>query len=451
MNHDMRSTTTRRQFLTHTGRLTALSAVAGVAVPAVHASEDNTIRLAIIGCGPRGSGAVGNALSAPGGPVKLVAMADLFEDKLRGSLKALSKEFGSKVEVPPERQFLGFDSIHKALDCLRPGRDVAMLTTRAAFRPTHFELAVAKGVNIFMEKSFSADPGGIHRVLKAAEQAEKKGLKVGCGLQCRHSSARQALIEKVRQGAMGQIVLIRAYRMQSGGRSGPAKLDPKELLKQIRYSGGFLWSSGGTWMENMIHQVDECCWIKDALPISCHGMGGRTPHSTDCGQNLETYAMEYTFPDGTKALVNGRFTPKCYNEFATWIHGTRCAAKFSGNIHAPDSWMYKDQRVLEENVSWKPTLESINPWQNEWNVLLDAIRNNRPHMEAKRAALSNLAALMGRAAVHCGRVVTWEEALASKFMFCPNVDTLNETSPAPIRPDAQGRYPFPVPGAWAEM
>lgn len=444
-------TQSRRQFLNHTGKLTALSALAGVAVPAVHAAEDNTIRLAIIGCGPRGSGAVGNALSAPGGPVKLVAMADLFEDKLQRSLKALSKEFPEKVDVPPERQFLGFDSVHKALDCLRPGRDVALLTTRAAFRPTHFEFAVAKGVNIFMEKSFSADPGGIQRILKAAEAAEKKGLKVGCGLQCRHSTARQALIQKIRDGAMGEIMLVRAYRMQSGGRMGPAKPDPEALLSQIRRSVGFLWSSGGGWMENMIHQVDECCWIKDALPVQAHGLGGRTPHSTDCGQNLETYAIEYTFADGTKALVNGRFTPKCYNEFASWIHGTKCAAKFSGNIHAPDSWMYKDQRILDPNVAWKPTPETVSPWQAEWNVLLDAVRNNRPHMEAKRAALSNLVALMGRAAVHSGRIYTWEEAMASKFMFCPNVDTLNEKSPAPVNPDAEGRYPAPIPGEWVEM
>ena len=442
----------RRQFLAQTGKVAVASALAARAVPRVHAGEDNTIRLAIIGCGPRGCGAVGNALSAPGGPVKLVAMADLFEDKLERSHKALTDQFGDRIDVPKDRQFLGFDSIHKALDCLRPGHDVAMLTTRAAFRPLHFEYAVAKGVNIFMEKSFSADPGGIQRILRNAEIAEKKGLKVACGLQCRHSTARQALIEKIRAGAMGQVMLIRAYRMQSGGRTGPAKPDPKEFLRQIRYSGPFLWSAGGSWMENMIHQVDECCWIKDALPLEAHGLGGRSPHSTDCGQNLESYSIEYTFPDGTKALVNGRFTPKCYNEFATWIHGAKCAAKFSGNIHAPDSWMYKTQRVAEEDISWRPAPpETISPWQNEWNVLIDAIRSNRKHMEAKRSAMSNLVALMGRAAVHCGRIVTLEEALASKFLFCPNIDAADENTPAPCRADDQGRYPAPIPGEWVEI
>lgn len=444
------SQSSRREFLKHSGTLSAASAIAGMAVPAVHAAEDNTIRMAIIGCGPRGSGAVGNAMSAPGGPVKLIAMADVFEDKLQRAHKALTKEFGAKIDVPADRQFVGFDAYRKAIDCLKPG-DIALLTTRAAFRPMQFEYAVAKGVNVFMEKSFAADPAGIQRVLRVTETAEKKKLKVACGLQCRHSSARQALIAKIRDGAMGDIILIRAYRMQSGGRIPPQKADAKELLKQIRYSGSFLWYGGGTWMENMIHQVDECCWLKDAWPVSAHGMGGRSPHSTDCSQNLETYSIEYTFPDGTKALVNGRFTPKCYNEFATFVHGTKCAAKFSGNIHAPDSWTYKDQRVQADNITWKPTPETVNPWQAEWNDFLDNIRHDRPHNEGRRSALANLAAIMGRAACHVGNIITWEEALASTFSFCPNVDTMNENTPAPVLPDKNGRYPYPLPGEWKEV
>jgi predicted dehydrogenase len=440
----------RREFLKQTGTLTALSAVAGSALPAVHAGEDNTIRMAIIGCGPRGSGAVGNALSAPGGPLKLIAMADVFEDKLQRSHKALRKEFGDKIDVPADRQFIGFDAYRKAIDCLKPG-DIALLTTRAAFRPMHFEYAVAKGVNVFMEKSFAPDPAGIKRLLKNNEIAEKKKLKVSCGLQCRHSSARQALVAKIREGAMGEILFIRAYRMQSGGRIPPQKPDPKELLKQLRYSSSFLWYGAGNWLDNMIHQVDECCWLKDAFPISAHGMGGRSPHSTDCSQNLENYTIEYTFADGAKALVQGRFTPKCYNEFATYVHGTKCGGKFSGNIHAPDSWTYKDQRALADNIAWRPTPETVNPWQAEWNDFLAALRKDQPYNELKRSALSNLVGIMGRAAAHTGNVITWDEMLASDFSFCPNIDSLNENSPAPVMPDKDGRYPAPIPGQWKEI
>lgn len=445
-----RSKSSRREFIQQSGQLAAVSTLAGLAVPAVHAGEAHTIQLAIVGCGGRGSGAVGNALSAPGGPVKLIAMADLFQDKLDRSHGALTRLFGERIDVPPERRFVGFDAYRQAIDCLRPG-DVALLTTHAAFRAVHLDYAVEKGVNVFMEKSFASDPGGIRRILRAGEAAEKKGLKIATGLMCRHSTARQAMIQRIRDGVMGDVNLIRAYRMQSGGPMGPRQGDDSELLWQIRRPGACLWVSTGRWLDNMIHQVDECCWLKDAWPIAAHGVGGRTPYSTDCSQNLDSYSIEYTFADGAKALVNGRFIPNCYNEFATFVHGTKCAGQFSGSIHAATVQLYKDQRVAADNVVWQPEKESANPWQAEWNVLLDAIRNDRPHNETQRSAYANLVGLMGRAAVHSGKIITWDEALASDFLFCPDIDTLTADSPAPVKADAEGRYPAPIPGAWTEM
>lgn len=430
--------------------MAAVSALAGLAIPAVHAGEEHTIQLAIIGCGGRGSGAVGNALSAPGGPVKLIAMGDLFQDRLDRSHAALSNQFGERIDVPPERRFVGFDAYRQAIDCLRPG-DVALLTTHAAFRAVHLEYAVEKGVNVFMEKSFAADPGGIRRILQAGEAAEKKGLKVAAGLMCRHSTARQAMIQRIRDGVMGDVHLIRAYRMQSGGAMGPRKGDDSELLWQIRHAGACLWVSTGRWLDNMIHQVDECCWLKDAWPVAAHGVGGRTAFSTDCSQNLDSYSIEYTFADGAKAMVHGRFIANCYNEFASFVHGTKCAGQFSGAIHAATVQLYKDQRIADDNIVWQPEKETANPWQAEWNVLLDAIRNDRPHNETQRAAYANLAGLMGRAAVHSGKIITWEEALASDFLFCPDIGTLTADGPAPVQADAQGRYPAPIPGAWSEM
>ena len=181
----------RRAFLARGGKLVAASALMGAAIPHVHAAEDNALRLALIGCGGRGGGAVANALTVPNGHARLVAMADLFEDRIKASQKALAREFGAAIDVPPDRQFLGFDAYRKAIDCLRPG-DVALLTTHSGFRPLHFEYAVQKGVNVFMEKSFAADPVGIRRIIKAGEVAEKKNLKIAAGLMCRHSPARQA-------------------------------------------------------------------------------------------------------------------------------------------------------------------------------------------------------------------------------------------------------------------
>ncbi|MHC4636005.1 MAG: Gfo/Idh/MocA family protein [Planctomycetota bacterium] len=314
----------RRDFLGQGGKVVAGSVLAGAMLPRVYAAEDYTIRLALVGCGGRGSGAVGNALSSKTGPTKLVAMADLFEDRIKRSHGALSKRYGERVDVPPDRRFLGFNAYRKAIDCLRPG-DVMIQTTHSAFRSTHIEYAIEKGVNVFMEKSFAPDPGGIQRILSLGEEAQKKNLKIACGLMCRHSYSRQALIRKIRDGVMGNIQLIRAYRMDPGAQMRPFKGGQNELLWQIRNPYCFMWVSSAWFIEMMIHQVDECCWIKNAWPVSAQGLGGRLPNSTDCSQNLHTYAIEYTFADGTKALVNSRAMLNCHNDFATFVHGTKCA------------------------------------------------------------------------------------------------------------------------------
>lgn len=444
------SPTSRREFLARSGQALAASALAGVAIPRVHAAADSTIQLALIGCGGRGTGAVGNAIEASGGPVKLVAMADLFENKQAGSYKALTQKYPESVDVPADRKFLGFDAYRKAIDCLRPG-DVALLTTHAAFRATQLEYAISKGVNVFMEKSFAPDPGGIKRLLRLGGEAEKKNLKIGTGLMCRHSSARQALIEKIREGAVGEVELIRAYRMDSGARMGPWKGGENELRYQIRHPYFFLWVSTGRFIDYMIHQVDECCWIKDGWPVTAHGLGGRVPGSTDCGQNFDTYGIEYTFADGTRAQVNSRAIPKCFDDFATFLHGSKCAAQFSGNVHAPTTRIFKSQRTTRDDIAWEPEKEAVSPYVAEWNDLLHAIRNNTRYNELKRSAYSNLAAIMGRAAVHSGQIITWDEALASDFKFCANPDALTETSPAPVQADAEGRYPVPMPGVWKEI
>src|SRR5512137_1295925 len=250
-NRSQNHRASRRDFIRTTGQFATVSALAGVVLPHVHAAEDNTIRLALIGCGGRGSGAVANAMSAgglvlgddggtkraalsgAGGPVKLVAMADLRQDKLDQSYNALTQSLDKLIDVPPERRFLGFDAYRRAIDCLRPG-DVALLATHAAFREPHLEYAVQKGVNVFMEKDFASDPGGIKRILRAGEAAEKKNLKIAAGLMCRHSSARQALIQKIRDGAMGDIQLIRAYRMDSSYAMAPFPRGENELLWQLR-------------------------------------------------------------------------------------------------------------------------------------------------------------------------------------------------------------------------
>ncbi|OHB85975.1 MAG: hypothetical protein A2V98_09375 [Planctomycetes bacterium RBG_16_64_12] len=443
----------RREFLGAGGKLALGSALATAAIPRVHAAEENTIRLALIGCGGRGNGAVGNAanaMSVVGGPVKLFAMADIFERRLAASHKALTAMLGDFVDVPPERQFPGFDAYKKAIDCLRPG-DVAMLTGYAGWRPVQLEYAVEKGVNVFMEKSFACDPPGARRVMKAGDEAQKKNLKIAAGLMCRHSVNRQELMKRIGDGQLGTIQLIRGYRMGPVGPLGKKPADESELLWQIRNFVWFLWVAGGLYAEMDIHQIDEFCWLAGALPQRAHGVGGRAANSTDASQNLDSFAAEWTFADGTKATHVVRYLQNCHNEFATYVHGTKCAAQFSGNIHAGTVRIYKDQRIEPDNIAWEAPEEQYNPWDAEWIALLEAIRNDRPHNEARRAAESNLADMMSRAAIHSGKIITWDEAMASNFQFCPNIDTMDYDTEPPLKPDADGRYPVPIPGEWSEI
>lgn len=450
--HRASGRSTRRAFLARSGKIAAATALAGMALPHVHAASDDTVRLALIGCGGRGSGAVANAMEVSGGPIQLVAMADLFENRLASAHKALSASFGSRVDVPRDRQFIGFDAFRKAIDSLRPGSgDIAMLTGYAGFRPAQLEYAVERGVHVFMEKSFATDPPGVRRLLRAAEEADRKGLKIAAGLMCRHSRNRQELIRRIRDGELGEILFIRAYRMEASGPLGPKPATVSDLEWQLRNFTKFLWVSGGLFAEMDIHQIDELCWIKDAWPVSAHGVGGRVADSTDCSQNLDSFSAEWTFPDGAKAYDVVRYIPKCHDEFATFIHGTKRAAQFSGNIHAATVRTYKDQRISRDNIAWEAPKEELTAWQAQWNDFLDAIRNNKPMNQARRAALSNLTDIIGRAAIHMGRIITWEEAMASNFQFFPDIDHLTYESEPPIRADAQGRYPVPIPGKWTEI
>jgi predicted dehydrogenase len=377
-------------------------------------------------------------------------MADIFERRLESSLKSLTQEHAAKVDVPRERQFTGFDSYKQAIDCLKPG-DVAMLCGYAGFRPYQLEYAVQKGINVFMEKSFASDPVGARKVIEAGEAAEKKNLKIAAGLMCRHSVNRHELIKRIRNGELGEIQLIRAYRMHGAIAMGPKPPAEKELFWQIRNFVFFYWVSGGLWAEMDIHQIDEICWLKDMWPVTAHGIGGRIANSTDRSQNLDSYSVEWTFPDGTKAYDVVRYIPKCHNEFDTFVHGTKCAAQFSGDVHAGTVHTYKDQRCAPDNITWKAPKEQYSPWQAEWNVLLEAIRKDRPHNEAKRAALSNIADMMGRAAVNSGQIITWDQVMNSKFEWCPGISTMTADSSPPVQADARGFYPVPVPGIWKEV
>jgi predicted dehydrogenase len=445
---------TRRDLIRTTGQVAVASALAGVAIPAVHAAGDDLVRVALVGCGGRGTGAAANALSTKG-PTRLVAMADVFEDRANESRKSLQNGFKGKLDVPDDRKYIGFDAYKKAIDLLKPG-DVVILTTPPAFRWVHFTYAIEKGVNVFMEKPVTVDGPSSRRMLELNKKALKKDLKVSVGLMCRHCENRQQLHDKIKNGELGEIIALRAYRMHGpvGSCHVPKKpASMSELMYQIRKFHAFLWASGGCYSDFLIHNIDECCWMKDGWPVKAKACGGRYYRGKNVDQNFDTYSVEYSFDDGAKLFLEGRTIEGCKQEFASYAHGTKGSAIISKNSHSSGRCpVYKDQKIGERaSQIWigkrdEFAKDETNPYQVEWNVLMDAIRNGKKHNEVERGVMASLVTVMGRLAAHTGKEWTLKDTLNHEHEFAPEADKLTLDSPAPLQADSEGKYPVPEPG-----
>ncbi|HEV2232324.1 MAG TPA: Gfo/Idh/MocA family oxidoreductase [Terriglobia bacterium] len=456
MKSSSQGSTTRREFIKTTGKLAAASALANVAIPAVHAAGSDLIQVALVGCGGRGGGAAANALSVKRGPIKLVAMADLFPERLGIDLNRLKQKFASQVDVPPDRQFLGFDANQRAMDCLKPG-DIVILTTPPAFRWVHFTYAIEKGLNVFMEKPVTVDGPTSKRMFKLAQAASDKNLKVGVGLMSRHSRALQELANRVHDGEIGQIVLQRGYRMAGPGGyflSLPKPAGISDLLYQVKRFHSFIWASGGCYNDFYIHIIDHLAWMKNEWPVKAQALGGRhyrvSPEGiTYVDQNFDTYSVEYTYSDGTKFYLDGRCMKGCQEIYSSHLHGTKGMgiASKHGDCGAPSS-LYKSSMPTPADLIWESKVnpDEQDPYQNEWNDLMDAIRDDKPYNEVKRGIEASLVSSMGRMAAHTGREITFDEMLNCEHEMAPDVDKFTMDSPAPLIADANGRYPVPQPG-----
>jgi len=440
--HRVRSTS-RREFLKLSGRTAASAALMAGLAPGLYAGAGGPIKLALVGCGGRGTGAVADAFTATGGPVKLYAVADLFEDRVQSSLQNLNEIAADKVDVPPGRRFVGFDAYKKAIDCLSPG-DVVILATHAAFRPMHFEYAVGRGVNVFAEKSFATDAPAARRWLKAAELSEQKGLKVGVGFMWRHSQARQETIQRIHDGAIGDVHTLRIYRVHGPVQCPPLPEGTNELVFQLRYPNSFTWVSSGFYIDWHCHNIDVACWTKGAWPVSAQGMGGRC--FEEAGSQFDHYTVEYTFADGTKLFTFSRHMHNCWETYADYAHGSKGSAVLMATLGEPRPKIYKGHQQTRENVLWEFAGRDPNPYVVEWQRLLDAIRQDKPHNEARRAGEAEIAALMGRMATHSGQLITWDQAMNSPFQFVADIDRMTFDTPAPIHAGPDGRYAPPQPG-----
>lgn len=434
----------RRDFLKTSTRLAAGTALVGAVARPGCTAENNTIKLALVGCGGRGTGAITQALSTPG-PTVFWAAADVFENRMNACLQQVRRHKPETGNVPPERRFLGFDAYRKAIDSISPG-GVVLLATPPAFRHLHVEYAVEKGCHVFMEKSFAVDGPGIRRILAAGRAAEARNLKIASGLMSRHYPPLEHAIEQIHNGAIGDVITAWAYRMH-----GPVGIKPRqpgwsELAYQIANYSCFTWLNGSFIVDWLIHNIDICCWLKGAWPVSVQGMGGRQTR-TAADQLYDHYFAEYTFPDGTRLAAQGRHISNCWGFFGDKIEGTTGLAILGEG--QPDPVLYRGHRPLPANVIWRHRGPKENAYQREHNLLFDAIRNDRPYNETERSAQACLTAIMGRMACESGREITREEALNSDLSLAPDlarISSLNDPPPASATPDAEGRYPIAMPG-----
>jgi myo-inositol 2-dehydrogenase / D-chiro-inositol 1-dehydrogenase len=431
----------RRGFLNKSMCLAAGTAAGVSLARSAHAAGDETIKIALVGCGSRGTGAASQALRTKG-PVKLWAMADLFADRLESSLANLTKGekadydrdayqgFAGRVDVPPERRFVGFDAYEKAV---ASGVDMVILATPPQFRPTHYEHAVNRGKHVFMEKPLAVDAPGIRQVLQANQEAKRKNLKVVVGLMYRHNVRFQETVKRLQDGAIGSIPLMRCYwNMGLMRETAPRPPEMTEMTYQLRNPYHFLWLSGDYFADALLHFLDVCCWLKGTHPASAQGQGGRLVHTeTQRGDTYDHHFVEFRFADGSIMAAQTRQIAGCWNISSVHAHGATGSAEI-------------DHAVIRGDRPWRFHGNATNPYQVEHDVLFDAIRNDRPHNEVDYAATSTMTAIMGRMASYSGQLVRWEAAIGSPVRLGPmkcDFDT-----PAPVIADAQGKYPLAIPG-----
>ena len=430
----------RRKFLKRSGAIAAALALASAA-PRVHAAEENTIKVALVGCGGRGGGAIMQALDTDG-PTKLVALADVFGNKASGLLPYIKEKFPNDVD-PNVQLHAGLDGYKHAIDAVGPG-GVVLLATAPAFRPLHVEYAVSKGVHVFMEKSFGVDAPGVRKMMNASQSAKQKNLKIVGGLMSRHSIPLQQAVEQLHKGIIGERITCWAYREHGPVGLGARRDGESIVAHQIRNYSCFTWLNGSFILDWLIHNLDVCCWAKGAYPVSAQGMGGRQTRK-EKDQQFDHFAVEYTFADGTRLVAQGRHQTGTWECFQSTIHGqTGCAIIGEG---VPNPRIYKGHSPVPANLLWEYTDgPKRDQYQIEHDVLFGCIRNDKPVNEAERCCQTTMVGILGRMAAETGQTITWDEALNSTTELAPDLDKLTLDGPAPIMPDEQGNYPIAVPG-----
>ena len=396
--------TNRRDFL-KAGAASAVVAGLAANAPHVHAAGSDVLRVALVGCGGRGRGACMQALST-GNTVKLVAIADAFEEQAKGFAEIVKTEMPECCEFTDDTVFSGMDAYKKALDCLKPG-DIALLVAPPAFRALHFEYAVKKGLHVFLEKPFGVDTPTLKRSMAAWEEAKKKGLKVITGLNNRKFLRTEETVKKLQDGAIGDILSCWIYRFH-----GPISCNPREgwtpLQIQLRNYNSFIWTGGSPTVDWMIHNIDIACWARGKHPVWCQGTGGRQTNTAFQEEIPDHISVEYHFDDGVRLMLQVRHIANTWSAFRSVIQGSKGMAVVGEGIGEPR--IYKGYHEASEDVIWKPESRKNDSYQEEHNRLQKMILEDLPSEDVDFCLKSNMMSIMGRMAMESGQEISYETA-----------------------------------------
>ncbi|MFI5194156.1 MAG: Gfo/Idh/MocA family protein [Chitinophagales bacterium] len=428
--------TGRRDFIKNSTAVIGGSLLAS-AIPlhlsAYGGSRDN-LNIALIGCGGRGSGAVVNALSTKGN-VSLIAMADVFRDKLDDAYNNLSKinRIKDLIHVPEQNKFTGFDAYEKVLAL--KDVDVVLLVTPPAFRPIHFEAAVQAGKHVFMEKPLACDAPGIRKILATGELAGKKNIKVVVGLQNRYDPGYIDMVRQLKEGVIGDIVSASDYYLIGPIHGVERTTGQTEMEYQMRNWRYFNWLWAGSPAGLQIHNTDVVNWVKGSYPVRAQGIGGRSSLSgPNDGDIFDHFFIEYEYADGTKLNSQIRTIAGTWNKGGSFFQGSKGTAGLQNGI-----------RDNKGGIIWRnKNKDSEGAYQIEHDQLFAAIRNNTPINDTAWAAMSTMTVILGRMAAHSGKMVEWDDAFQSEYNALPAKFAWN--ADPPVMPDQNGNYAVPMPG-----
>lgn len=426
----------RREFLKASALLAGGALLSTIPLAGAYAAGSDTIKIALVGCGGRGTGAAFQALQTKQN-VKLVAMADAFRDRLDDSYKPLFDKFGKdKVDVPEDKKFVGFDAYKKAI----AEADVVLLATPPGFRPIHFEEAIKRNKHVFMEKPVATDSPGIRKVLATAEEAKRKKLNVVVGLQRRYQNNYRETIKRIQDGAIGDIASGQVYWNSGGVWVRPRKPEQTEMEYQMRNWYYFNWLCGDHITEQHIHNIDVANWIKNDYPVSAQGTGSRfLRDGKEYGEIYDNHTVEFVYKDGTVLQSQCRHFEGTDNRVDESFQGTKGKVYLSAdNIGRISD--YKGNVIYDYAGKGDP-----NPYQTEHDELFAAIGAGQyKFADAERGAKSTMTSIMGRYATYSGHEVKWDDALNSNISLMP--DTYAWDAKPKVLPDENGLYPIAIPG-----